>query len=466
MSSLDQVTSYSLQPVHDEECERLVIGTLLQRPSLLDENGDILSEDCFYNARLRTLFTAIRKMMEEGRQVDVITLPPYLEKTVKDMTFSVIEIIELTNHMILNDCREKCMYLYELAHRRRLLYAGLRLVNAGISQQEDLEKVLTDLDGTLENIHDTPVSSITTSREALEGLTQNVLDNQDEHKNIFDYSGILCMDERAFLRPQALTVIAAYSGHGKSCLATSITYNCAKEGAPVAYYSLEMSKEELMARAVSPVCDIPTSRILYGKLNKEEMKRFRTACLKLGELPVFFDERATVSADALFLSIRQMVRQKHVHGVVIDYLQILSQNGRPKNQTEESFLGGVIRALKNIAKQMNIWIIVLSQISRNHDSEEPKESYLRGSGQILEGCDNCVLLYRPAKHEGVHYSGANSNVDPRGTAELNICKARNGSDGKRFIIGFDPEHTHFYQLVDIPQLDGGVAFEHTKPASF
>lgn len=456
MPSLSNALTYAQQPVADHECERLVIGTLVQNGTALDEVGDILTEECFDDGRLKAIFSAIKALTDAGQQADIITIPPYLEKHFDQFRLPVTELIQLTSGAIYAGLREKCLYLDELARRRRLLFCGLKLVTAGTTQAEEYTQVVQELLDTVDHINDSPVSDITTTHDALQELRQAIDRNQQEGGAAHDYSGIRCFDERAFLHPEALTVIAAYSGHGKSCLATTIAYNCAQQGSPVAYYSLEMSKQELVARTIAHVCKVPTARLLYGKMGRDELRDFDIAAIGLDTMPIYFDERATVSSDALYQSIRQMARRKKIRGVVIDYLQILSQNGRPKNQTEEAFLGGVVRQLKNLAKQLGIWVILLSQISRNHDSEEPKESYLRGSGQILEGCDNCVLLYRPSKHEGARYSGSHINISPQGTAELNVCKARNGADGRRYIIGFQPEYTYFEELSTLPRLDVGI----------
>src|SRR5574344_754863 len=419
MKSTSATAAYNQQPVNDFECEQLVIGTLIQNAHVLDDCSDLLSDDCFYDGRLKMIFHAINEMVQKASPVDIVTLPPYLEKTATDYHFTITEILNLSAKMILSSFREKCEYLYELSQRRKLLTMGMKLVNAGTTQNQELETILSELNESIDTIDVTPVSSITNASDAFEQLEKNVMENQKEDHRVFDRSGFTCFDERAFLRPQALTVIAANSGHGKSCLATSIAYNCAISGSGIAYYSLEMSKEELIARTAAPLCKIETSKLLYGKISKDELRRFQLSALEIKGIPLYFDERATISTDALFLSIRQMVRQKHIKGVIIDYLQILYQKGKPKNITEEAFLGGTIRSLKNMAKQLNIWIIVLSQLSRNHDSEEPNETYLRGSGQILEGCDNCALLYRPEKTDGMHYGGINANVSPTGTAHLN-----------------------------------------------
>ena len=454
MSTVNQSASFAQQPVSDNFCERAVIGTLLSYRDSYDKVGDILTEDCFRDGICQTVFKAIRDMTNQGLLADLITIPSYIERQSDGPKVTPVDLVELANGSSYYDIREKCLYLQELSKRRRLLIEGLRLVDAGTKQVRSLDEVLFELNETLTHMNDNAVTNITSTHDALTDLKKSIAENQSDQGQVYDYSGIQCFDERAFLRPEALNIIAAYSGNGKSCLATSIAYNCVCNGAPIAYYSLEMNKKELIARTIARICEIPTERLLYHQLSKTEMERFNVAAARFDSLPLYFDERATISIETLLMSIRQMVRQKHIKGVIIDYLQILSQTGKPKNQTDEAFLGEVVRNFKNLAKQLGIWIVLLSQISRNHETTEPKDSYLRGSGQILETCDNCVLLYRPSKYEGARYSGTNVNVDQIGTAELNICKTRNGSDNKRYIVAFEPEYTYFHDIDHIPYLDG------------
>lgn len=458
MSTVHQAATYVQQPVSDVFCERVVVGTLLSYRDAYDKVGDILTEDCFKDGICQSVFSAIREMINRGLTADLITIPSYMERMGDGPKVTPVDLVELANGSSYYDIREKSLYLQELSKRRRLLIEGLRLIDAGTKQDRSIDEVLYELNGTLDHLNDNAVTRITSTHDALKDLKKSIEENQSDEGQVYDYSGIQCFDERAFLRPEALNIIAAYSGNGKSCLATSVAYNCASTGVPIAYYSLEMNKKELIARTIARICEIPTERLLYHKMSKTEMKRFDMAAVQLDALPLFFDERATISIETLLMSIRQMVRQKHIKGVIIDYLQILSQTGKPKNQTDEAFLGEVVRNFKNVAKQMGIWIILLSQISRNRESTEPKDSYLRGSGQILETCDNCVLLYRPSKYEGAHYSGTNMNVNPMGTAELNICKTRNGSDNMRYIVAFEPEYTYFHdiEIDQIPYLDGVV----------
>ena len=316
-----------------------------------------------------------------------------------------------------------------------------------------MDKELTAIVGQglerLRHIDQTPLSDVVTLAQAMGQLRQQVAELGQEEP--FSPSGFTCVDGNAMLRPGALTVIAAHSSHGKSALALTMAYNAAKRGHGVAYYSLEMDDKELAGRVAASLCDVEPKELLYGvgQRDKAELLSLLDGVMDSErETPVYFDSTAGHTIDSLMASIRFMARSKKVKGAVVDYLQILVQTlPRQNGQTEESALGGIVRQLKNLAKQEGIWILLLSQLNRNHGQEEPQESDLRGSGQILETADSCLLLWRPEK-AGQRYRGELSAVDTHNTAQLRVAKARSGNDQERHILRFVADRAHFEQPVE------------------
>lgn len=450
-----KTVTFSTEAVHNVELEKWIINKMITDVMYREIALDMLNKECFHT-RMSYMFEGIKDMVLAGEENLFFGLPKHMKQHYPKYNFTENEFLDVLSTNLPADANgtfeHECMYLIQLSKRRLFVPLGLRCIDVGTTELRDMEEMYADIQKFMEEYTSRPGSTIATTAAALEELHESVQLNKSDEAHPFDYSGIRCFDERAFLRPQALTTIAAPSGHGKSCLATTIAYNVGREGVPMAYYSMEMDKKELVARMISGVCNIPTSTLLYGKLSDEETSRFVKAEKEMFSFPIYFDEEPNKSADSIYMSLRQMVRKKKIHGAVIDYLQILPQNARPKNETEEQFLAGVVRNLKNLAKQLNIWIILLSQISRSSETEVPTVGKIRGSGQILEGSDNCVILYRPLKNE-CKYVGINANVDPNGTAELHIAKARNGNDSMRYIVGFDGEHTRFFELDKIPMLN-------------
>ena len=260
-------------------------------------------------------------------------------------------------------------------------------------------------------------------------------------------------DEHFLLRPTTLTIIAAFTGVGKSSIAMNIAMNTASLGNPVAYYSLEMGKSELAARALSGKAGISSSVIVNCKLEEYQLQQFDRAVGETGGLPIYIDERATVSFDNTIKSIRTLVGTKNIKLAVIDYLQIYSQVG---NSVEAS-LAYMARSAKNIAKECGIAVILLSQLSRGN--AHPSINQLRGSGQIEESADNIVLIDRPEAYPNntIRYEGDFSDQDTHGTAKLILAKGRGVGTGNA-LVGFDGRFTQFYELDNKPQVEDNSPF--------
>lgn len=228
-----------------------------------------------------------------------------------------------------------------------------------------------------------------------------------------------------------------------------IAVNIAKDGVPVAVYTMEMRKAQLSTRVLAQETKINSRLIMGERLNSDEVERINKTIARLRNLPVYFDESSTTSINTIYFSIRTLARRMGVKMVVVDYLQILSTNQKVVNL--EAFYGEVTRRLKNLAKDLNICIVLLSQLSRGYDTAEPSLSRLRGSGQINEAADMTFLIYRP-EYYGKHYTGEFAMTDPKGTALIICAKGRNVGTYS-FVCSFDAEHTHFYDIENLPKLN-------------
>ena len=159
-----------------------------------------------------------------------------------------------------------------------------------------------------------------------------------------------------------------------------------------------MTNDQLMARIMATQSGISSRVIMQEALNEEQMKVFGMVEKIARPLPIYFDDTATISIERIIVSIRQLVLKHQVEMVFIDYLQVLQTNEGIGRQTEEQFFGTVARKLKNLAKELDICIVLLSQLSRDKSTTEPTLSRLRGSGQIAEAADMVLLIYRPVMY--------------------------------------------------------------------
>lgn len=434
--------------VHDLECEQSVLGQVINDNRYYYTMAEILTSQMFYDYKHQQLFECIEAIINRGDMADMITL---MEECIKrGLQVTALDISEISSKGKWMNFDAYCRRIEDLYKRRQLWMIGQELINAGENELQDTDEVRQKTMNSLQSLTDSPQSSISSALDAVQGIKE-IFDEQLKEEGVGIKTQFLVISNRGGLRPKSLTLIAAKSGHGKSALALNIAIDAAIEGHPVVYYSLEMSKEELMMREVARQTKLPVNKLLtdYRSMSERQRKDIQDALSKIMRLPIHFDERATTNVSAIVQSIRTIKRKHGIQLAIVDYLQILPRNGSKVN--EETALAEAARQLKNVAVSENIAVITLSQISRDQANSEPDINHIRGSGQIFEAVDNCIFLYRPQANEGnAKYNGANANVDPLGTAQLKIAKWRNGSTGATSIIGFHGEQTEFYELPSTP----------------
>ena len=243
--------------------------------------------------------------------------------------------------------------------------------------------------------------------------------------------------------PRALYVTDNFIVTHNTSLAIKIAMNC---GCPIAFYSMEMKKEQIAARMISIASGVPSNEILFSKLDSGQILQIDKGVSQVEHYEVYFDDRSTSNIETILSSIRMMKIKYGVKGVIVDYLQILNVNMKGTNKEQQ--MGDVARRLKNIAKELDIWVIALSQLSRDNMNPQPSLSRLRDSGQIAEAADMVILIYRPEVY-GKTYPDDFSTYDTKGTAMIDVAKGRNVGLMK-FIVGFKKENTNFYDLDEVP----------------
>lgn len=246
--------------------------------------------------------------------------------------------------------------------------------------------------------------------------------------------------------PSELYVTDGFIVTHNTSLAIKMAMNA---GCPVAFYSMEMKKEQIAARMISIETGVAANEILYSRLGASQITAIDKGVSQICEKPVFFDDRSTSSIETILASIRMMKIKYGIKGAVVDYLQILNVNMKGANKEQQ--MGDVARRLKNIAKDLDIWVIALSQINRDRDNPAPSLSRLRDSGQIAEAADTVILIYRPEVY-GRSYPDPFTNASTKDTAMIEVAKGRNIGLLK-FIVGFNKPTTNFYELGTVPQAE-------------
>lgn len=406
------------------DVEMAILGTFILEPDSYSMNP--ISPELFYKDSHIKICEVIREMSKQGRAVDLLTVTQRLRETaileevggpmyVTELCSMIVGGAHLSRHILI--LRDKHM-------RRELIRMSHELVNGSFDENTDLQdvvesaqsifmKLLGDDDASIKSFDDVSI-------EIVDKMAENANDNID---STGIPTGFKKFDEFAYgFQPSDLVIIGGESSHGKTTLAINIAKNAAKQGYPVAFYSMEMTSMQLISRVLAIESGISSKKILFQKLYREELMHVENNITKLSGLPIYIDDKSTSSVNKICASIRKMVLKYEVKEVVIDYLQLVSGD---KSQGREEEVGQNARIFKNLAKELNIVIIALSQLSRAED-HIPSMKRLRSSGQIGEAADVVMLVWIP-EVEGIIFlkKGDGSEINMIGKADIIIGKGRN-----------------------------------------
>lgn len=438
---------------NDPQTEVSVLATLMRHNEKISEFSDMLTPEVFYQDRNQAIYRCLAGVVANGEAVDVNALVHYANTHEIPCYLDATDFLSLVKFVSLDTLGQDIQRL-RIMWKQRKLWKQLQLASQrAIDPMNNFEEIVHDTMNALGEIQaDTADNGVYSFDESVGELKEIVNDNAKGKRKSLE-TGFRLFDEHFLLRPTTLTVMAAFTGIGKSSLAMNIAMHTAERGNPVAYYSLEMGKSELAARAISGKAGVSSSVIVNCKLEDYQLRQFDMAIGETEGLPIYIDERATVSFDSTVSSIRTLVRTKGIKLAVIDYLQIYAQVG---NSVEAS-LAYMARSAKNIAKECGIAVILLSQLARGKD--HPSINQLRGSGQIEESADNIVLIDRPEAYPNnkVKYEGDFHDQDTHGTAKLILAKGRGVGTGTA-LVGFDGRFTQFYELDNKPNFDDNTPF--------
>lgn len=422
---------------HSLEAEKVVLGTIMTERNTLSEIRDILSPECFYNSFHRSIYEAIIEIDKRGDRPDLISVTNELTKK------GEVNVYELS---VISSCLSFDVYqhaalLHDKEKRRRFIEIGNRLITRAFSESDDIVDTLSEAEDKLKNLFLTSKDSLSTINDAIKGISKQMEMNASDNKPLTGTpTGFAEIDGKSGgLQKSDLIVIAADTSSGKTSLSIVLTMEAAKNGEGVAFYSMEMKKEQIAARMISIESGIPANEIMYSRLLPEQFDRIDRGIGKLYNKPVFFDDRSSSNIDTILASIRTMKMRYGISGAVVDYLQILSVNMKGSNTEQQ--MGEAARRLKNLAKELDIWIIALSQLNRDQINPVPTLARLRASGQIAEAADIVMLIYRPEIY-GKYYPEPYQNAPTQGTAMIDVAKGRNIGLAK-FLVQFDAKTTHF-----------------------
>ena len=428
----------NLLPPYDLEIEKMVLGSIISLSSAMNDVRDIINEDCFYDKFNADVFNAIKALDDRGVKIDMMQVNNELLKK--------YQLSELGRFIDIVGCSTFNVYdlvrvLVDKSIRRKLFFLGQKINAMSLDENIEGEETINFANEEVKNILQNNEDSIFTLDDSIKNVVEIMNKNNSCTAELTGTpTGFRQLDNRGGgLQKSDLTIIAADSSQGKTAFAMSIVTNAALRGASCAIYSMEMKKEQLTARIMAMKSGVSSSEILYKKLTSDQYGAIDIGIGQITGTKIYFDDRSTSSLDNIISSIRTLKMKYNIDGAVVDYIQMLSVN--MKNANVEQLLGECARRLKNLAKDLDIWILALSQLNRNNDNPEPTKDRLRSSGQINEAADNTILIYRPEVY-GKYYKEPFQNVPVKNTAQIEVAKGRNIGLTK-FIVTFIPEITLF-----------------------
>ena len=449
---------YQNQPlVNDPKAEQYVLGSMLIDPTAYALVSQYLDEECFYDPICKEIWKAIDAIGKQGAPIDFISVASELGK--KKVNASAVDLMNISANIASSAHVEfHAIRLQDLGRRRKLWVVGQQLSRVGLSEEVQTADAHQE---AIESIGDVfeKADGVFTLADAMKSLNDIMVKNATVGGvTTGTKTGMDKFDEKGGLQKSDLIIVAGETSQGKTSLALCMTRHAIENAAKVAFYSMEMTKEQLTARLLSAKTNIPANNILYsGNLAPSELRLIDEARGKLPGGNLFFDDKSTSNIDSILLSIRMLKMQKDIDGAVVDYLQILNVNSKSTSFSREQAMGDAARRFKNLAKELNIWIIALSQLSRDSTCPEPNLNRLRDSGQIGEAADVVILVYR-AEYYNRAYPAPFDNKDDYptdGTAMIDVAKGRNIGTFK-FFMGFNKNTTNFFKTnlvqdeVDVP----------------
>jgi len=441
-----QVAALKLPP-HSIEAEQSLIGGLLLDNTAWDRVGDAVSEADFYRDDHRRIFMHIRKLVETGRPADVVTVYESIEKSNEvEQTGGLSYLGEMANNTpSAANIRRYAEIVRERAVLRKLVTVGDEIAASALNPAgRDVKQLLDVAEQKVFEIAEAGSRS-TQGFQAIRPILGQVVDriqelyDRDNPSEITGTpTGFTDLDRMTSgLQPGDMVVIAGRPSMGKTAFALNIAeYVGVEMGLPVAIFSLEMSGPQLAMRFLSSVGRLDQTRIRTGKLNDEEWDKMTVALGKLHDAPIHIDETGAINSSDLRARARRLHRQCGKLGlIVIDYLQLMSSNREGENRATE--ISEVSRSIKSLAKELQVPILALSQLSRKveeRNDKRPLMSDLRESGAIEQDADIIMMMYREEYYK--------PDTQDKGVAEVIIGKHRNGPTGT-VKLTFLGEYTKF-----------------------
>ncbi len=422
------ISVLSRVPPQNAEAERSVLGSMLLDKEVIPIVTELLRNDDFYREDNREIYEAILDLFDHGEPIDLITVSDQLKTRGSLEKAGGLEYLAALADAVPTTSNVKYYagIVEEKSVLRKLIKASSEIIEMGYGEADEASYVL---DKAERNIFDVLQKRNTRGFTHIKDVlvdTFNMLEKLYNSKGKFTGvpTGFSDLDEyTSGFQKSDLILIAGRPSMGKTAFALNIAqYAAVHYKIPVAVFSLEMSKEQLVTRMLCSEVMIDSQRMRTGRLDDEDWKKIAISLGPLSEAPVYIDDSAGITITEIRAKSRRLKLEKNLGLVIIDYLQLMQGGGRSENRQQE--ISEITRSLKILAKEINVPVITLSQLSRAPETRtehRPVLSDLRESGAIEQDADIVMFIYRDELY--------NPDTDKKGIAELIIAKHRNGSTG-------------------------------------
>ena len=426
-----------------EDGERVILGAILLDNELISQAIELLSPEDFYSPRNRRIFKAMISLFENSERIDPILIGEELKKDGQiDSIGGVSAITNLTYGLPhFSNIQDYAKIVHDKAITRNLIKVCNQIVSEALAEEDDADVILDNAEQMIFALAEERTrQGFTHVKPVAEDVLAKVQEyaKRETHALTGLATGFRELDQMTSgLQKTDLIIIAARPSMGKTALCLTMAQNAAiQERATIALFSLEMSKEQLVMRMLSSEARVDAHRFRTGYLTREEWGKLAGSIGTLSETNIFIDDTAGISVLEMRAKARRLVAEKKsLDLIIVDYLQLMSGSGRTESRQQE--VSKISRELKGLAKEMNVPVIALSQLSRAPEVRNPPRplmSDLRESGSIEQDADVVAFIYREEYYKP---SDENANV-----AEILISKQRNGPTGT-VKLAFLKEYTRF-----------------------
>ncbi|MCT4575422.1 MAG: replicative DNA helicase [Alphaproteobacteria bacterium] len=454
---------------HNLEAEQSLLGALLLDNECLEEVGDILLPSYFYSPVHSRIYQSIVRLIDNKQLASPVTLKNHFEH---DGDLSEVGGAAYLNDLAINvsslvNVQDYATMIKDLYTRRQLVHIGEGLVKE--SRRYDIETPASNLiESSEKELYD--LAEKGESKKGFTNLTDAITQAINTAEEAYQKeggvsglsSGLVDLDKKiGGFHPSALNILAGATAMGKTSLAVNIAFNAVKNGAKVAFFSLEMSAEELGARILSDAARVPSHKMRKGDLDDRDFTAFTNAVNTLMNADMYIDDTPGISLPVLRSRARRLQRTKGLDMIVVDYLQLMTTGSLGRQEARHLEIAEISRGLKGLAKELSIPVIALAQLNRGVSQREDKRpmlSDLRESGSIEQDADVVMFVHReeyylqreePKENEEKYaeklekWQIAMSKVQNK--AEVIIAKQRHGPVGAVHLF-FDGRFTKFDNL--------------------